>query len=328
MASEAAASEHRSRAQRGEERRADQGVQCVIALDVGGTSMKAATVDHRCTILTSHNVPTGRRDGADAVVERILATAAAQRADAEQHGHTVRAAGLVVPGTVDEDRGVAVSAANLDWRDIPFRALLAERLGLPVAFGHDVRAGGLAEGTLGAARGVPDYLFLAVGTGIAAAVVLDGRPYSGRGYAGEIGHIVVDPDGPLCGCGARGCLESIASAAAIAEHYATRTGERVDAATVRERVVANDPDARVVWDGAIGALAGALAAYTSLLAPELVVVGGGLASAGDTLLVPLAAELDRRLRFQQRPQLVAAVLGDQAGALGAALLAWRAVEES
>ena len=199
---------------------------------------------------------------------------------------------------------------------------------MPVAFGHDVRAGGLAEGTLGAARGVPDYLFLAVGTGIAAAVVLDGRPYSGRGYAGEIGHIVVDPDGPLCGCGARGCLESIASAAAIAEHYATRTGERVDAATVRERVVANDPDARVVWDGAIGALAGALAAYTSLLAPELVVVGGGLASAGDTLLVPLAAELDRRLRFQQRPQLVAAELGDQAGALGAALLAWRAVEES
>ena len=157
---------------------------CVVALDVGGTSMKAATVDRQCAVLTSHNIATGRRDGADAVVERVLATAAEQRASAERQGHNVRAAGLVVPGL----------AANLDWRDVPFRARLAERLGVPVAFGHDVRAGGLAEGLLGAARGVRDYLFLAVGTGIAAAVVLDGRPYSGRGYAGEIGHIVVDPD--------------------------------------------------------------------------------------------------------------------------------------
>ena len=301
---------------------------CVVALDVGGTSMKAATVDRQCAVLTSHNIATGRRDGADAVVERVLATAAEQRASAERQGHNVRAAGLVVPGLVDEDRGVALAAANLDWRDVPFRARLAERLGVPVAFGHDVRAGGLAEGLLGAARGVRDYLFLAVGTGIAAAVVLDGRPYSGRGYAGEIGHIVVDPDGPLCGCGARGCLESIASAAAIAEQYAARTGQRVDAAMVSERVVKGDPDAQAVWHTAIDALAGALAAYANLLAPDLVVVGGGLASAGDTLLVPLATELDRRLRFQRRPRLVAAELGDQAGALGAALLAWQAVVDS
>ena len=300
------------------------GADCVIALDVGGTSMKAATVDRRCAVVALRKLPTGRGDGA--VVERILATAARQQADAERRGHTVLAAGLVVPGIVDEDRGVAVSAANLDWRDVPFRARLAERLGVPVAFGHDVRAGGLAEGTLGAARGATDYLFLAVGTGIAAAVVLNGRPYSGQGYAGEIGHVVIDPDGPLCGCGARGCLESIASAAAIAEHYATRTGERLDAAAVSERVVAGDPDARAVWHEAVDALAGALAAYANLLAPELVVVGGGLASAGATLLAPLERELDRRLRFQRRPRLVAAELGDQAGALGAALLAWRAAE--
>ena len=296
---------------------------CVIALDVGGTSMKVATVDRRCAVLASRSVPTGRRDGD--VVERILATAAEQQAAAEQRGHTVRAAGLVVPGTVDEDRGVAVSAANLDWHDVPFRARLEERLGVPVAFGHDVRAGGLAEGLLGAARGVRDYLFLAIGTGIAAAIVLDGRPYSGHGYAGEIGHVVVDPDGRTCGCGARGCLETIASAVAIADRYKIRTGQ---AAMVSERVVAGDPDALAVWHEAIDALAGALAIYATLLAPELVVIGGGLASAGDTLLVPLEAELDRRLRFQRRPRLVAAELGDQAGALGAALLAWRAVEDA
>jgi len=299
---------------------------CVVALDVGGTSMKIATVDRRCAVLASRSVPTRRRDGD--VVERILATAAEQRAEAEQGGHTVRAAGLVVPGIVDEELGVAVSAANLDWHDVPFRARLAERLGMPVAFGHDVRSGGLAEGLLGAARGVRDYLFLAVGTGIAAAAVLDGRPHSGHGYAGEIGHLVVDPDGPPCGCGARGCLESIASAAAIASHYASRTGEWIEAAVVSERVVAGDPDACAVWQEAIDALAGALAAYANALAPELVVVGGGLASAGDTLLVPLAEQVDRRLPLQRGPRLVAAQLGDQAGALGAALLAWRAVEES
>jgi glucokinase len=299
------------------------GTDCVIALDVGGTTIKVATVDRQCTVIASRSVPTGRRDDADAVVERIIATAADQRADAEQHGQTVHAAGVVVPGIVDEDRGVAVVAANLGWRDVPFRALLEERLGLPVAFGHDVRAGGLAEGSLGAAQGVRDYLFLAVGTGIAAAVVLDGQPYAGHGYGGEIGHLVVDPDGPQCGCGAWGCLEAIASAAAIAEHYAARSGERVDASVVCERVVAGDRDARAVWREAVDALATALAAYVSLLAPELVVVGGGRAAAGATMLGPLERELDRRLTFQRRPKFVVAQLGEQAGALGAALLAWR-----
>jgi glucokinase len=191
-----------------------------------------------------------------------------------------------------------------------------------VAFEHDVRAGGLAEGQLGAARGASDYLFLPIGTGIAGAVVIGSRPYSGHGYAGEIGHLIVEPDGPVCGCGARGCLEAIASAAAIDREYARRSG-RPAQRLVSELVVAGDPDARAVWQHAIEALARALQAYATLLAPELVVVGGGLAGAGDVLLNPLADALDALLTFQRRPRLVPAELGDQAGALGAALLAWR-----
>ena len=298
---------------------------CVIALDVGGTNMKAALVDGQCNVITSQRLPTGREDGPDAVVEKIIACALEQQADAQRRGFTVRAAGVVVPGIVDEERGVAVFSANLGWREVAFRERLDARLGVPVAFGHDVRAGGLAEGRLGAAQGSADYLFLALGTGIAAALVLAGQPYTGHGYAGEIGHMVVDPGGPVCRCGAVGCLEAIASAAAIAAHYATRTGRRVEALEVHERVLAGDPDAAAVWAEAVGALATGLAAYASLLAPDLVVVGGGLAAAGDALLGPLEHEIDRRLTFQRRPKVVAAQLGDQAAALGAALLAWQLV---
>jgi glucokinase len=228
------------------------------------------------------------------------------------------AIGLVVPGVVDEAAGLAVFSANLGWRDLPLRDLLEERTGLPVAFGHDVRAGGLAEGALGAARGVRDFLFLALGTGVAGAAVLDGRPYAGGGYAGEIGHVVVEPGGRECGCGARGCLETVASAGAIAARY----GHGATAAQVAARCAAGDPDARRVWREAVDALAGALAMYVGALAPAAIVVGGGLAEAGDQLLAPLGAALDERLTFQRRPRLCRAALGDQAGRLGAALLAW------
>jgi glucokinase len=302
-----------------------RGTDCVIALDVGGTNMKAALVDRRFEVLTARRLPTGRQDGPDAVVEKIIGCVLGQQAEAHHRGMTVQAAGVVVPGVVDDERGIAVFSANLGWRDVALRDRIAEPLGVPVAFGHDVRAGGLAEGRLGAARGARDFVFLALGTGIAAAVVLDGRPYAAHGYAGEIGHMVVDRDGPPCGCGARGCLEAIASASAIAARFEARTGERTEALEVCVRVVAGDRDARAVWAEAIGALADGLSAYVNLLAPELVVVGGGLAAAGDVLLGPLEREIDRRLTFQRRPAVVAAQLGDQAAALGAALLAWEGV---
>lgn len=296
---------------------------CVIALDVGGTSMKAALVDEQRRVISSARVPTGRADGPDAVVERIVAAVIDQLAAAHEAGSTPKGVGVVVPGIVDEDRGVAVFSANLGWRDAPLVELIEKQVDVPVAFGHDVRAGGLAEGALGAARGVRDYLFLPIGTGIAGAVVLDGQPYSGHGYAGEIGHMIVEPTGPECPCGAYGCLEAIASAAAIARRYAARTGRSVETHDLRARLDARDPDAVAVWGEAIEALTRALAAYSTLLGPELVVVGGGLAEAGAMLLDPLARSLDGRLTFQRRPRLALAELGDQAGALGAALLAWR-----
>ncbi|HEY8455411.1 MAG TPA: ROK family protein [Actinopolymorphaceae bacterium] len=302
---------------------------CVVALDVGGTSMKAALVDEHMVARCRQSYPTPVEAGTDAVVDQIGHALKTMAAQAPAVGLAPpSAAGVVVPGIVDEAAGVAVVAANIGWNDVPLVALLHERLGMPVALGHDVRAGGLAETRIGAARGADDVLFVALGTGIAACCVVDGRPLSAGGYAGEIGHIVVEPDGELCGCGGRGCLERVASAAAIARHYAERSGTAVSgAAEVAEAVRRGDEIARSVWDRAMAALLDVVHTSVTLLGPQVVVVGGGLAEAHDLVLPPLETGLAARLTFQRRPRVVRAALGDQAGCLGAALLAWQRISQ-
>src|SRR5207245_1934226 len=137
------------------------------------------------------------------------------------------AAGVAVPGIVDAERGVAVYAANLGWSDVPMRALLSERLdGVPVALGHDVRTGGLAEGRIGAGKGSDRFLFVPLGTGIAGAIGINGTVEAGaHGFAGEIGHVVVRPGGIPCPCGQRGCLERMASASAVSQAWAAASGD-------------------------------------------------------------------------------------------------------
>ncbi|MET7368579.1 ROK family protein [Streptomyces sp. NPDC005566] len=302
---------------------------CVIALDVGGTSMKGALLDRDLKFLRTVRRATPRRSGPDAVITEIAATLRSLDRDAAERGLAVRSAGLAVPGIVDEERATAVHSVNLGWRDVPLAAVLEGTSGLPVALEHDVRAGGAAECRLGAGRGAQNVLFVPVGTGISAAVFCDGRPVRAGGYAGELGHVVVEPDGEACACGARGCLETVASAAAIAAAYGARSGRQVDgAAAVAAQLSHGDPDAQAVWDRAVEALATALASAVTLLAPEVVVLGGGLAEAGSRLLDPLRASLARRLTFQRKPELVRAALGDLAGCLGAGLSAWHAADDT
>jgi glucokinase len=137
--------------------------------------------------------------------------------------------------------------------------------------------------------------------------------------------MVVDPGGKVCGCGNHGCLETVASAAFIARNYSERSGRTVTrAADVAAAVVAGEPDAVAVWVRAVEGLADALATAVTLLAPEIVAIGGGLSESGDTLMVPLTSALSERLIFQRRPVLVRAKLGDNAGCIGAGILAWRA----
>ncbi|GAA2644428.1 ROK family protein [Streptomyces spororaveus] len=301
-------------------------VKHVIALDVGGTGMKAALVADDGTLLHEARRATGRERGPDAVVETIQ-DFAAELLDTgrERFGRPASAAGVAVPGIVDAEHGIAVYAANLGWRDVPMRALLSSRLGgIPVALGHDVRTGGLAEGRIGAGRGADRFLFVPLGTGIAGAIGIAGRIEAGaHGYAGEIGHIVVRPGGPACGCGQHGCLETLASASAVSRAWAAASGDpEADAADCAKAVASGDARAREVWLAAVGALADGLVTAITLLDPRTLIIGGGLAEAGETLFTPLRTAVEERVTFQRLPHIVPAALGDTAGCLGAGLLAW------
>ncbi|MCX5198715.1 ROK family protein [Streptomyces sp. NBC_00249] len=298
----------------------------VIALDVGGTGMKAALIAADGTLLHEARRATGRERGAEAVVETIL-DFASELLDLgrERFGTSASAAGVAVPGIVDAEQGIAVYASNLGWRDVPMRDLLSRRLGgIPVALGHDVRTGGLAEGRIGAGQGAERFLFVPLGTGIAGAIGIAGRIEAGaHGYAGEIGHIVVRPGGPACGCGQRGCLETLASASAVSRAWAAASGDPgADAADCAKAVESGDVRAEEVWLAAIGALADGLVTAITLLDPRTLIIGGGLAEAGETLFTPLRAAVEERVTFQRLPEIVPAALGDTAGCLGAGLLAW------
>ncbi|GIF77072.1 ROK family protein [Asanoa siamensis] len=299
----------------------------VVALDVGGTAMKCGLVTESGELRHAERHPTNAAAGGAAVVSAILDVAAGLADKARAEGLTPVAAGVTVPGVVDEAHGVAVWAANVGFRDVPLRDLVADRLGLPAALGHDVRAGGVAEARLGAGAGRRHVLFVAIGTGIAAAHVVDGRAFAGaHGSAGEVGHVVVRPGGPECGCGARGCLESVASASALARRYASLAGAPLSAAEVAAAALAGDAVAAQAWNEAVEALADGLTIAQTLFDPEVVVVGGGLAEAGAQLLAPLANGVRARLTFQREPALVRAALGDAAGCLGAGLLGRDAME--
>jgi glucokinase len=229
--------------------------------------------------------------------------------------------GLVVPGIVDAAAGIGVFASNMGWRDAPLRDLAQARLGLPVAFDHDVRAASWAEHRLGAARDYDDAVILVIGTGIAGAMLIDGDSYTAGGYAGEIGHSPI-ADGPICPCGARGCLEAVASAGAIARRYREATGVDPDGAKgVIARAASGDQVAAQIWDSALDALTLSLAQLTAVVAPQAVVIGGGLSHAGDALFDELRTRLAARLSFHRLPALVPAQLSGDAGLLGAALRA-------
>ncbi|NOL44460.1 ROK family protein [Kribbella sandramycini] len=298
----------------------------MVAVDLGGTRMKCGLVAADGAVVHRETRPTPREAGGRAVLDALLETVVELWQKATADGHRVRAIGVVVPGIIDADNGTVV-AENLAWADLPVRDALVAAVGadVPIVLAHDVRGGGYAELRQGALTGTTNSLFLPLGTGIAAAMVVDGSLVSGDGYAGELGHtrFIHGDAAELCACGQWGCLETVASAAAIARRYAARTGRTVDGAReVLELLAAGDSDAAAVWEEALTVLVDALVLYTTLVAPTRIAIGGGLVGAGETLLQPLRDGVHARLTFQREPEIVAAVLGEEAGCLGAALMAW------
>lgn len=293
-------------------------VPAVVALDIGGTTLKGAMVSADGQVIARQDLPTSAATGGEAVLRSVL-DLTHQLAGAS--GTRVVAAAAVSPGRVEG--GVVRYAANLGWREVPLADRLADAVGVPAVAHNDVTAAALAESVLGGSG--PDCLFVALGTGVGAAQVRDGVVLPGAtGTAGEIGHVPIHPDGEQCECGQRGCLERYASAAALARRYRALAGREGGA----EEVVAGlgrDPAADRVWQEAVEALALALATAVLLLDPARVVLGGGLAGAGEALLAPLRDRLAARLTWREPPPVGVSTLGPDAGWRGAALQAWRLV---
>ena len=309
----------------------------VLAFDVGGTDVKAGLVDCRGEVLGMRRVPTPMDPvhPGEAIISSLAGLA--KELAAEFPDVPAEAAGVVVPGIVDAAQGVGIYSANLGWRSFPFAAEARKRLGVPVSFDHDVRSAAAVEHRFGASREFGEVVVMVVGTGIAAAVFSGGAAITAGGFAGELGHAQVpDPDGQ------RGAviLEAVGSAGAIAKRYNAQSAAvagphavadphpAAGAKEVLQRAKDGDRLAGRIWQDAVDALAFTICQCVNIIGTEAVVIGGGLAEAGDDLLLPLRASVDNILDFQRRPQLIQAEMGQDAGLLGAALNARALVDGS
>jgi glucokinase len=289
-----------------------------LGLDLGATNLKWSVVEHLdddWRVLDRGRVQTRGEDGPDAVVGRLVDTGRA----AIERFPGVTTVGVGVPGLYDPRTGETRFLVNIpgDWAGRPVAAPVSAALRMPVALINDARAFGLAELRLGAGRGVSSMVGLTLGTGVGGVIVIDGHVVHGHdGTAGEVGHQTIDPDGPPCGCGNNGCVESFARADRIAAACGT--------ASVEEAVRAADAGDERARDGlaAVGRYLGiGIANLVTVLSPDRVVIGGGVAAAGDLLLEPIRSELARRVRTTALDQVevVTAELGTWAGAIGAAV---------
>ena len=309
-------------------------------IDLGGTKIQSAVVNSDNRVLGEARVPTphegGPKDVADAMAEALLAGAASAGIESKD----LAGVGVGSPGAVDEETGTVSSARNLPgWNDsYPLGPRLAEALGTRVRVGNDVQVATNGEATLGAGRDYDSLLGVFWGTGVGGGIVLDGKPWVGRGAAGEIGHMVVKRGGARCPCGRRGCMEAYAGRAAmeararklhekgrktvlfkIMEH---KGHDRLTSSIWEHALREGDELAEELLDRAVKALGAGIASAVNLLDPEAVVLGGGLGVRfGEPFLRRIEKRMMKNVFADDRPpDLRLAELGDLGGAIGAALL--------
>jgi glucokinase len=308
-----------------------------IGVDMGGTKLLAGVVDGGLSV---HRRVQRSVSGLDQSALLDVAVDAVQQAR-DGAGGEVEAVGFGIPCLIDQRTGRAVVAVNLPLADIPFADVMAERLGLPVFVDNDANTAALAEHRAGAARGCSDVVMLTIGTGIGGGLILGGVPYRGWVGAGaELGHMVIDMDGPRCqgNCPNHGCVEALASGTALAREASRIARERRDSALARAvadgRDLAGPLVTELAHDGdhaaieaieLIGTRLGvAIASLVNIFNPEVVVLGGGVIAAGELLLDPARAEMRRRALPPSRDEvrIVAARFGVEAGMIGGAALAF------
>ena len=312
---------------------------CVIGVDLGGTKLLAGAVDPELNV---HHRATRAAHAADhlAVIETVVSAVGEVRDAIEGASGTVDAVGIGIPCLIDQERGVAVMAVNLPLADLPFRDLMTERIGLPVFVDNDANGAMLAEWRFGAAVGARDAALLTLGTGIGGGLVVGGALQRGsQGAGAELGHMVVQADGPRCqgNCPNHGCLEAMCSGTALAREAKRIAGERPDSRLGRAladgREISGALVTELAYDGdgaAIDALAlvgrwlgVGIANLVNMLNPDVVVIGGGVIAAGELLLEPARAVVAERALSpsKEHVRIVPARFGAESGMLGAAALA-------
>jgi len=305
----------------------------VLAVDVGGTNTKAGLVSKSGGILAQETWATQAGDGPQAFVQGLRAHADSMITSLSGNWADVSSIGIGLPGFLDRARGQVIEAVNLHWNDVPIVQMVREALAKDVVIDNDGNLAALGEVWLGAGQGAKYAVCATIGTGIGGGVVLNGQVYRGASsMAAEIGHMQLMPDGPQCNCGHRGCFETLASATAIAREGlavglapAAGCGNALSARDVFEYAAAGDARAALVVDNAVHWLATGLALVANVMNPDVIVVGGGVTAAGAFLFEPL----ERAFRALALPRTQAvcklrpAALGNDAGFIGAARLAWQ-----
>ena len=302
----------------------------VLALDLGGTQLRTALIKPSGEVVARNAQPTPTASPADLVSAAVAALTETSRAAASLGAGPAAAIGISAPGPLDPHTGRLIDPPNLPppiW-DLPLADLIADALGLPTTMDKDTNVAALGEGSFGAAQGASDFVYMTISTGVGGAAVTGGRLLHGPdGAAGEFGHITVDAfTGPMCGCGARGHLEAIASGTGIA-HAAKAAGLAVGYASARDVAnleTAGNPTAAFIMARAREAVAAAVVTIIDLFNPDLVIIGGGIAAAeGERMLGPARdAVAATAFRVQaRRARIVEPALGDDVSLVGALILA-------
>src|SRR6201995_3742045 len=310
-----------------------------IGVDLGGTKMQIGVLSGVETLWESRE--TSRGQDQDELVELLVR----EVNEAREARPDVAPVGLGIPATINQERGEAVSAVNLPLLELPVRDVVSERVGLPVFLDNDGNVAAFAEYRYGAARGKPTMVMLTIGTGIGGGLILGGEIFRGASGAGaELGHVVIQADGPPCqgNCPNHGCVEALASGTALgregraaaqpapASALGTLLGEgaEVDGLAVTEAALAGDDTAIGVFDLIGGRLGVACASFANIFEPEAIVIGGGVIAAGDLLLDPCRKEVrERALTPMNQTPILEAILGNDAGMIGAAALARPELEQ-
>ncbi|QSO53550.1 ROK family protein [Alicyclobacillus curvatus] len=298
----------------------------VIGLDVGGSTVKAGVFNGSSQSFGDIRLKTYSSKNTREEIITNMATAVRQLMEQARGLRIGQLAGIGigVPGFVNSRDGVVMHASNLSLHNVNLKQWFEEEFSVPCVVQGDARVGALAEREFGAAKGRDSLLYVVIGTGVGSGMILDGKVYEGvHSVAGEIGHTIVQPDGNICACGKRGCLETLVSGPMLIRAYQRRVGpQEITAKTLSERATAGEPDAVAVFRQAAQDLAFALSNYCTILDPSIVVIGGGVSLAGPVLFEPLREffSVYASALASRSIKIVPAQLGDRSGVVGASLL--------